>query len=477
VIKSHIERFAAFAASTRETPLPPVVADDTKRTLLDSIGCGLAAVEIPNGRMGVEYARVLGGSSTDATIVGYREKSSVHGAAFANAELIGALDMDAIALPGHVAPYAVPVVLALGETEGCSGPDVMAALAVSHEMSFRFTRAMDQNRDVKDGKAHTSSVLGYSNVVFGIAAASGMLKSLDESQLADTLGIAGSTTPVNAHRAWLEHVPTTTVKYNLSPGGVVFTGMTAAYLAQLGHRGDKQILDDVEYGYPRFIGTSRWEPSALTTELGVEWRYPVANFFKPYPFCRVPHAVFDGLIEMIRANDITPDEIESLTAYGEGWVGQFATFFNTDIERPYDAQFSFPHGLAMAAHLVPPGKDWQDPANVYDPSVLKLMDKVVWKSHPDWAAAVSVDPNARPARVEVVARGTTFVAERSYAKGSVSPDPSTYMSNDEIVAKFLHNADGVLRTEDAEWVADRIMHLEDVDDFSAVLDRLRPSDG
>ena len=91
-------------------------------------------------------------------------------------------------------------------------------------------------------------------------------------------------------------------------------------------------------------------------------------------------------------------------------------------------------------------------------------------------AAVSVDPNARPARVEVVARGTTFVAERSYAKGSVSPDPSTYMSNDEIVAKFLHNAEGVLRTEDAEWVADRTMHLEDVDDFSTVLDRLRPSD-
>ncbi len=475
--ESHLERFAAFAATTPESALPTEIADDTKRTLLDSIGCGLAAVEIPNGKMGVAYARVLAGSATDATILGYATKSSVHGAAFANAELINALDMDTVGAPGHVSPYVVPAVLALGETEHRSGADVMAAMAVSHEMSFRFARAMDQNRDIKDGKAHTSPVLGYSSVVWGIAAASGMLKGLDRDQLEHALGIAGSTTPVNAHRAWLEHVPTTTIKYNLSPGGLAFTGMTAAYLAELGHRGDKKILDDAEYGYPRFIGTSRWESSVLTTELGTDWRYPAANFFKPYPFCRVTHALFDGLIEMVRANDIKPDEIESLTAYGEEWVGQFATFFNTDIERPYDAQFSFPHGLALATHLVPPGKDWQDPKNVYDPSVLRLMDKVVWKSHPDWAAAVSADPNARPARVEIVARGTTFIAERSYPKGSLSPDPSTYMSNDEVVEKFLHNAEGVLSAKDAEWAADRIMHLEKVDDFSTVLDRLRPARG
>jgi 2-methylcitrate dehydratase PrpD len=475
VTDSHVEKFAAFAAATRGKALPSEVAEDTKRTLLDSIGCGLAAVDIASGRMGVEYARILAGSSTDATILGVAEKSSVHGAAFANAELINALDMDTVGAPGHVSPYVVPAVLAMGEILRRSGNDVMAATAVSHEMSFRFARAMDQNRDIKDGKAHTSPVLGYSSVVFGVAAATGMLKGLNRDQLEHTIGIAGSTTPVNAHRAWLEHVPTTTIKYNLLSGGLTFTGMTAAYLAQLGHRGDKQILDDVEFGYPRFIGTTRWEPSRLTTELGTDWRYPAANFFKPYPFCRVTHALFDGLIELVRVNDIKPDEIESLTAYGEEWVGKFATFFNRDIERPYDAQFSFPHGLALAAHLVPPGKDWQDPENVYNPSVMNLMSKVVWKSHPDWAAAVAANPNARPARVEIAARGTTFVAERSYPKGSVSPDPSTFMTTDEVVEKFLHNARDVIAAEDAQWVADRVMHLEDVDDISTVMTRLRPA--
>jgi 2-methylcitrate dehydratase PrpD len=475
VSKSHLEKFAEFAVSSPLETLPPEVAEDTKRTLLDSIGCGLAAIDIPNGRMGIDYGRILGGASDDATILGVGDRTSVHGAAFANAELINALDFDTVAAPGHVSPYVVPVVLALGETLRRPGPEVMSAMAVSHEMSFRFARAMDQNRDIKDGKAQTSPVLGYSSTVFGTTAAAAMLKSLAEDRIAHALGIAGSTTPVNAHRAWLQHVPTTTIKYNLMPGGVALTALNAAYMSELGHRGDLQIVDDAEFGYPRFIATTRWEPSQLTNALGTEWRFPAASFFKPYPHCRVTHALLDALIDIVRSNDLKPDEIETLTAYGEEWVGEFPTFFNRDLESPYEAQFSFPHGLSMAAHLVPPGKEWQNPDNVYNQSVLDLMSRVVWKSHPEWAAAVSADPAARPARIEIEARGTTFVGERNYPKGSPSPDPSTFMTNDEVVAKFLHNAEGVITPHDAEWVADRVMHLEEVDDFSSVLDRLRPA--
>jgi hypothetical protein len=106
---------------------------------------------------------------------------------------------------------------------------------------------------------------------------------------------------------------------------------------------------------------------------------------------------------------------------------------------------------------------------------MDLMNKVVWKSHPDWADAVTADPAARPARVEVVARGTTFIGERSYPKGSRSPDPTTYLTNDELVAKFLHNAEGAIGSEDATWVVDRVMHLEEVEDIGTIMDRLRPT--
>jgi 2-methylcitrate dehydratase PrpD len=473
--KTHIEKFAAFVSGTTVEALPAEVAGESKRILLDVIGCALASTEVSTGRMGVDYGRVLGGGRDEATVIGLDERMSVHGAAFANAELMAALDLHPNSLPGHVAPYVAPVVLALGESRRSSGGQVLAALAVCHEMSFRFAQAMDRNRDIKDGKADTSPVLGYANTVFGITAAAAMMKELAQDSVADALGISGSTSPVNAHRAWLMHVPTTTIKYNLVPGGQALHGLTSAFLAELGHRGDKQILDDTEFGYPRFIGSRRWEPSKLTADLGTDWGFTAASFFKPYPHCRVTHPVIDALIEVIETNDIKPDEIESLTAYGEQWVSDFATFKNRNIKRPYDAQFSFPHGLAIAAHLIPPGKAWQDPENVYDPSVMSLMAKVVWKSHPDWASAVTADPNARPSRVEVVARGTTFVGERTYPKGNPSPDPSTYMTTDEIVAKFRHNAEGVISEEAVESVIGGVLNLEQVEDISTIMEQLRPS--
>jgi 2-methylcitrate dehydratase PrpD len=475
--QSHIEKFAAFSAESSYEDLPTNVADDSKRILLDTIGCGLAAKEIPSGTMGVNYGRILGGSSDDATIVGHSNRSSIHGAAFANAELMSALDFHTISLPGHVSPYVIPVVLGLGESLHRSGKNLMDAIAVCHEISYRMARTMDLTRDVTDGKSDPASVLGYSSTIFGVTAAATILKEMSVDATANALGIAASSTQINGHRTWLTHAPTTTIKYNLMPGSQALRALTAAYMAELGHRGDLLMLDDVEFGYPRFIGTRRWEPSQLTTELGETWGFPSAVSFKPYPHCRVTHAVFDALIEVVRTNDIKPDEIDSITSYGEAWTSRFPTFMNRNIERPYDAQFSFPHGIAIAAHLVPPGKDWQNPDNVYNPSVMDLMSRVEWKGHPDWAAAVSKDPAARPARVEVNARGTTFVGERNYAKGSPSPEPASYFTNDDVAEKFLHNAEGLMSIDDAEWVVDQVMHLENVDDISDVLNRLRPSDG
>jgi len=68
---------------------------------------------------------------------------SIFGAAFANGELINALDFDAILPPGHVSPYVIPGALAIAESTGAPGTDLITALALSHEMSYRIGKAMD----------------------------------------------------------------------------------------------------------------------------------------------------------------------------------------------------------------------------------------------------------------------------------------------------------------------------------------------
>src|SRR5262249_32134908 len=155
------------------------------------------------------------------------------------------------------------------------------------------------------------------------------------------LGIAGCIAPVNSQAAWFQHAPSSTIKYLLA-GTLTQAAFTAANMAMLGHRGDVQVLDDRDYGFPRFIGTKRWEPAPITEALGFEWRFPTEQGFKPYPHCRILHALLDAMTEILETHDIQPDEIESIKAYVEGFVEQ-PVWLNRRIEHVHDAQFSIAH--------------------------------------------------------------------------------------------------------------------------------------
>ena len=115
------------------------------------------------------------------------------------------------------------------------------------------------------------------------------------------------------------------------------------------------------------------------------------------------------------------------------------------------------HVLALGAHRIPVGKRWQAPEVVFDPSVVALMDKVHYEVHQDYVERLTGDAASRPARIEVVARGQTFVGETLYPKGSLSPDPSSRMSNDEISAKFVRNAEGVISPQAIDRALEKLL--------------------
>ena len=464
-----VEQLAEFSRASDFAALPAAVVDECKRIILDSIGCALAATHEPKGRIGIDYGRLTGGSGK-ATIIGTGDRVSMFGAAFANGELINALDMDAVLPPGHVAPYVVPGALAAGETVGASGKDLISAVAVAHEMSYRLGKAMDYLRDTKDGKVSPPPVYGYSSTVFGATAAIARLKGCSEDITANALGIAGSIAPVNSQVAWFQHVPSSTIKYLLA-GALTQAAMTAAHMAELGHRGDIQILDDREFGFPRFIGTRRWEPAGITADLGEVWRFPGESAFKPYPHCRILHALLDCLIQIVEEHDIQPAEIDGIKVWVEGFVEQ-PVWLNRKIEHVHDAQFSIAHGIALGAHRVVPGKAWQDPELVFGHSVMELMDKVTHEIHPDYVQLLTGHAASRPAKIEVAARGKTFVGEKRYPKGSPSPDPASTMTTDELVAKFRHNARGVIPARNVDSVIASLLDLEHVVDIGSVMSRL-----
>lgn len=462
-----VERLAAFTEATQSGRLPADVVLECKRLVLDSVGCALAATEHPKGRIGVEYGKLISGGSTEATILGTGGRASVFGAAFANGELMNALDFDSVLPPGHVSPYVLPAALAVGENRRVTGEALIGAVALSHEMSYRFGKAMDYLRDTENGEVALSPVLGFASTVFGATAAIGKLNGHSPETVANALAIAGNISPVNSHRSWLAHAPSSTIKY-LHAGVLVQTALTAAHMAELGHRGDLQVLDDREHGYARFIGTRRWVPEQIADGLGQEWHFPAEQTYKPYPHCRILHAPLDALTEIVGTHDLKPDEITAIRAWGEAWVLQ-PVWLNRQVEHVHDAQFSIAHGLAVGAHHVPPGKAWQDPDLVFGDSVRSLMDKVTFTPHPEWANAIGDHPAARPTRVEVDARGATFSAERSFPKGSPSPDPASLLTTDELVAKFRANAEDAVPADRLDELVGLLLDLEHVTDLGEVM--------
>jgi 2-methylcitrate dehydratase PrpD len=151
------------------------------------------------------------------------------------------------------------------------------------------------------------------------------------------------------------------------------------------------------------LHTKRWDAEKITNKLGEEWQFAPYMAYKPYPHCRILHALLESMTKVLDENEIKVDEIEGIKVWVEGFVEQPA-WLNRNIAKIQDAQFSIAHGIAFGAHRVPPGKGWQDPDLVFSPSVMQLMEKVSHETHPDYARLRVANPSAQPARVEIKAR-------------------------------------------------------------------------
>ena len=103
------------------------------------------------------------------------------------------------------------------------------------------------------------------------------------------------------------------------------------------------------------------------------------------------------------------------------------------------------------------------------------MDKINFEVHPDYEKLLTANAASRPTRVEVRARGETYVLEKRYPKGMPSPDPTTFMTNDELGDKFTRIAEGVLSARNVDAAIKTLWDLESTTDVGELISLLRPS--
>jgi 2-methylcitrate dehydratase PrpD len=464
---------ARFAVETTHDDLPEEVVHEAERTLLDALGCGLASSSVAKGQMCIALSKRLGGPP-ESTIIGVRGKVSVTSAALANGELINAMDYSSLfGRGGHATPNLVPAILAVGESVGASGKEVIRAIAVAHEIALRLSWGLSPIMTVlPDGAGgqtfRWAPTYGFGRFNLGAAAGVGQLLGLDVERMSHAIGLAGHHTqlPTNAKFAHSEP-PTAMTKYGTAgwqSTGAIISGL----LAEAGYVGDLTLFES-EIGFWRFSGSERWDPEQVVDGLGENWGYPSNIDYKPYPCCRLVHPSVGLFLDLVEEQDLSPADIHSVRVIGHPY-GAHPNSMNRDIQTNVDAQFSIPYVFSVIAHRVPVGPRWQAVETMHDRDILAFMDRVTYDVHPDFFVPGSRAATTSLGAIEVATTKGVFEASSDYAYGS--PLPGYRFEDDALVEKFRGNAEQLLSAESIEQTVKTVFTmrtLTDVNELTALL--------
>ena len=231
----------------------------------------------------------------------------------------------------------------------------------------------------------------------------------------------------------------------------------------MGYLGDATVFD-AEEGFWKFVGYEEWHPDIMMQDLGKSWIFPQVNY-KMYPCCGMHHGALNLLYQLLDREKIVAEEIEALRVFSHPSVAQ-PCFTNPEIIDIPDAQFNPRYVFSVAAHRVRIGVEWQDPETMKDPEILEFGKKIECVPHPEFGRP---GPDGRPLfinKVDVVARGKTFVEESSNPRGA----GDIAARDEKLVAKFRHNCVRVLTPDMTEEALAGFLALEKVDDMSDLMD-------
>jgi 2-methylcitrate dehydratase PrpD len=274
---------SALLALVAETPfeaLPKSAVEMGRLAVLDWWGVTVGGVNEPVARLVREAAPEPAGP---ASVLGTDRTASPVTAAFWNGTASHALDYDdtVLALPGHVTAPILPGLLALAETRGASGREVLTAFVLGVEVMCRISRALAPGH-YRAGW-HATATLGR----LGGAAASARLLGLDAAGIDRALGL-GAAQLAGIHESF------GTMGKPFQVGRAAADGLLSALLAAGGVSGPAGLLDRPTW--PKRLSPD-WTPARLADGLGHDWAVGEV-FFKRFPCCFATHAALSALLDL-----------------------------------------------------------------------------------------------------------------------------------------------------------------------------------
>jgi 2-methylcitrate dehydratase PrpD len=408
------ERLASFVAGVTTEDVPAPVRETAAWWVLDWLGCAIAGLDTPPGRILIEHTAAQ--PRADVSCLGLADGRSTQVAALHNGGVSHIVEMDDVhrAAIIHPAAVVVPAALAVAEQQRASGRDLLAAVTLGYEVAIRVGESVGKTHYFH---WHNTSTCG----VFGAAAAAGWLLGLDAERLTWAFGNAGT----QANGLW-EFIADGAMSKHLHTGRAAANGVLAAELAAIGFTGARRILE----GRQGFFAATAPDgnPGAVVEGLGSGWKLPGTSI-KPYPSCRHTHSSVDAALALQSEHNLAADDVERIEIDGYRSVLDL-----TDNPRPahlYAAKFSVQYCVARA--LTDGALRIADftPERIAEADVRDLMLRTTVRLDPELDARA---PAALPARVRLHLRDGRSVEETVFtARG----DPEAPLSPAELRDKFL----------------------------------------
>ena len=280
-----VEQLAGWVLAARAEDLAASVVDQAKLLLLDTIGCGFAALHEPSACALLAVVEGSGGAP-QCTVIGGVRRTSVSNATLANGALVRILDFNDYVnaksddLGGHPSDN-IPVALAAGELSRATGREVIAAIVLGYEIFGRCKELMERD-SAWDGVTVSGLVA---------PAMAGRLMGLDRHRLAHAIALSGA----RAATSTAVRFGDISAAKSIANALVAQNGVQATLLAERGITGPLDLFEN-----PRGIREvfSKGDAAAdLTAPLAAESAIMAANV-KAFPCLATGQSVAAAGIEM-----------------------------------------------------------------------------------------------------------------------------------------------------------------------------------
>ncbi|MBO0996602.1 MmgE/PrpD family protein [Bacillus sp. SD075] len=396
-----------------------------KEALADIIACTIAGRNTNAAEISKEFAVSQWGTGNSSLIL-HRERLTTAGAAFVNATMANALDLDDghRLTKGHPGAVVFPAVLSVAEENDVSGEEFLTALLIGYEVGIRAGIAAHLSRP----DYHCTGSWG----AVGAAAGVSYILGLKGNTIGNALGNAEYFGAYSPMMRCIEHP--SMLKDGINWG--CMAGVSAAHLAKAGYTGIPSLF-------------TQKETEGLTHDLGKNYRVNEL-YYKPHACCRWAQPAIEAIREIQTKNILISTNINKIVIHT---FTESAALSKDYPETTEEAQYNlfFPVASFISYGEVGP-KQILD--HLDDPKILSIMDKI----------SVVIDqqlneafPEKALSRVKILMQdGCTYQSETMQARG----DYNYPLTAEDKKDKYFWLTTPFLGKEPAQRLLETIHNLE-----------------